>query len=314
MASWQAKVLNSILSYIARPSMNARGVRMSLPDIRLRLLSLDCRYLPWPEALTTKELPLTHSKLLHYQMQKGADESSPSPGVADYGQSELAIFYVRGGGFCLKTPHAHARYIASLCAELNADAFVPDYRLAPEHPFPAPFEDVLEGFRAFLDAWSGPFVLMGDSAGGNLAMALLLNARDLGLKLPQSCVLLSPALDLAITGDSERLLAADDPFFTPESLLRLRGAYLQGTNPMLPEVSPLHGELHGLPPVLLLAGTRELLLEDAERMAMRLAAAGNAVESRFIANMPHVFPLFELLPEAVEGRGIIVDFIRRHQG
>lgn len=310
MASWQAKVLNSILSYIARPSINARGVRMSLPDIRLRLLSLDCRYLPWPEALQTDQLPLSHSKLLHYHL--GAHSTSAEANSQGKSPSQtLAIFYVRGGGFCLKTPHAHARYIATLCAELNAEAFVPDYRLAPEHPFPAPFDDVLEGFKTFLGHWSGPFVIMGDSAGGNLAMALLLKCRDLGLRLPDACVLLSPALDLAITGDSERLLASDDPFFTPESLLRLRGAYLQGANPMMPEVSPLHGELHGLPPVLLLAGTRELLLEDSERMALRLAAAGNEVETRFIANMPHVFPLFELLPEAREARGLILDFIRR---
>ncbi|WP_372871583.1 alpha/beta hydrolase [Shewanella sp.] len=305
MASWQAKVLNSILSYIAKPGMNARGVRMSLADIRVRLLTLDCRYLPWPEDLVTEALSLSHSQLLHYRLagnpQKGAEHTA-----------KPALFYVRGGGFCFKTPHAHGRYIATLCGQLGAEAFVPDYRLAPEYPFPAPFEDVLEGFSAFLDRWQGPFVIMGDSAGGNLGMALLLKARDLGLRLPQSCVLLSPALDLAITGDSERLLSADDPFFTPESLLRLRGAYLRGANPMMPEVSPLHGDLHGLPPVLLLAGRRELLLEDSERMAVRLAAAGNLVESHFIANMPHVFPLFELVPEAKEGRQIVVDFIHRY--
>ncbi|MBT1443830.1 alpha/beta hydrolase [Shewanella sp. JM162201] len=323
MASWQAKVLNSILSLVARPSINAQGVRLSLADIRLRLLALDCRYLAWPKALAVDEIPLTHSKLLHYRLN---DENSLSQAEAPAlipeaeqasapeakRRAPLALFYVRGGGFCFKTPHAHARFIAALCRELDAEAFVPDYRLAPEHPFPAPFEDVLEAFGQFLARWQGPFVVMGDSAGGNLAMALLLEAKKRGLNTGQAAVLLSPALDLAITGDSEQLLEADDPFFTVESLLRLRGAYLRGANPMDPRVSPLHGKLDGLPPVLLLAGTRELLLDDARRMAQRLAGAGVTVESRFIANMPHVFPLFELLPEAALAKALIVNFIRRY--
>lgn len=300
MASWQAKVLNSVLSYIAKPGMHARGTRLSLADIRGRLLALDSRYLSWPKGLISDNLPLSHSTLIHNHLESVAAQSP-----------RLAIFYVRGGGFCFKTPNAHGRFIADLCRELDADAYVPDYRLAPEHPFPAPLDDVLEGYQQFLSLWSGPFVVMGDSAGGNLAMALLLQAKDMGLRLPECAVLLSPALDLGITGDSERLLSADDPFFSIDSLLRLRGAYLQGANPMDVRASPLHGDVCGLPPMLLLAGTRELLLEDSQRLAQRLMEAGTQVEHHFLAHMPHVFPLFEMLPEAREARELILEFIRR---
>ncbi|MCL2918402.1 alpha/beta hydrolase [Shewanella litorisediminis] len=300
MASWQAKVLNSVLSYIAKPGMHARGTRLSLADIRRRLLALDSRYLAWPKGLVSENLSLSHSCLIHYRLEPGA---APTP--------RIAIFYVRGGGFCFKTPNAHGRFIADLCRELDADAYVPDYRLAPEHPFPAPLEDVLEGYERFLSRWSGPFVVMGDSAGGNLAMSLLLQVKEKGLRLPGCAVLLSPALDLGITGNSERLLSADDPLFSIESLLRLRGAYLQGANPMDVRASPLHGDLHGMPPMLLLAGTRELLLEDSERMALRLRESGAEVEQHFLAHMPHVFPLFEILPEAREAREFILEFIQR---
>ncbi|QYJ74771.1 alpha/beta hydrolase [Shewanella sp. FJAT-52076] len=300
MASWQAKVLNSVLSYIAKPGMHARGTRLSLADIRGRLLALDSRYLSWPKGLISDNLPLSHSTLIHNHLESVAAQSP-----------RLAIFYVRGGGFCFKTPNAHGRFIADLCRELDADAYVPDYRLAPEHPFPAPLDDVLEGYQQFLSLWSGPFVVMGDSAGGNLAMALLLQAKDMGLRLPECAVLLSPALDLGITGDSERLLSADDPFFSIDSLLRLRGAYLQGANPMDVRASPLHGDVRGLPPMLLLAGTRELLLEDSQRLAQKLQEAGTQVEHHFLAHMPHVFPLFEMLPEAREARELILEFIRR---
>ncbi|MDH0447206.1 MULTISPECIES: alpha/beta hydrolase [Shewanella] len=297
MPSWQASVLNTILSYVARPSISRGKAKLPLSQVRQRLLELDKRWLPWPEKLVTASIPLQHSTLLHYVLL------NDTPRLGN-------LFYIRGGGFCFKTPHAHARLVADISERCRLDTFIPDYRLAPEHPYPAPCDDVLEAYLHLIELkGSDNLVLMGDSAGGNLALSLLLELKKRHLPMPKACVLLSPALDLAITGDTELILGADDPFFTIESLLRLRGAYLAGANPMSERVSPLQGNLADLPPLLVIAGTRELLLQDSERLVMQVKASGGAVESRFYHNMPHVFPLFHLLPEALEAREQIADFV-----
>ncbi|GAB1131885.1 MAG: alpha/beta hydrolase [Shewanella algae] len=298
MPSWQASVLNRLLTYVARPSVSRGSAKVPLCGIRRRLLEMDRRWLGWPQELKVEHWPLSHSPLIHYQL--------PQP-------REVSLFYIRGGGFCFKTPHAHARFLADIMRRSLADCYVPDYRLAPEHPFPAACDDVLEAYRMTLEHCDpDKLVLMGDSAGGNLALSLLVQLKQLELPLPRACVLLSPALDLGITGDTERILAADDPLFTIESLLRLRGAYLAGSNPMSERVSPLYGCFKDLPPILLLAGTRELLLQDAERLQQAVLRDGGRIEAGFYLNMPHVFPLFELLPEAMEARGQIAAFIRNN--
>ncbi|PIW62533.1 alpha/beta hydrolase [Shewanella sp. CG12_big_fil_rev_8_21_14_0_65_47_15] len=300
MPSWQASVLNTILSYVARPSISRGKAKVPLAQVRKKLLELDKRWLPWPDKLVSASIPLQHSTLLHYVL---LDE-----------QARLGkLFYIRGGGFCFKTPHAHARLIADISQRCKLDAYIPDYRLAPEHPFPEPFEDVLEAYRRLIELKGAHnLILMGDSAGGNLALSLLLELKRLDLPLPQACVLLSPALDLAMTGDTEFMLGADDPFFTIESLLRLRGAYLAGANPMSAKVSPLQGNLAELPPILVIAGTRELLLQDSERLVAQVKASKGEVQARFYPNMPHVFPLFDLLPEAIEAREQIKHFVLSH--
>lgn len=300
MPSWQASVLNTILSYVARPSISRGQAKMPLAQVRKKLFELDKRWLPWPDKLVSASIPLRHSSLLHYVH---LDE-----------QVRLGkLFYIRGGGFCFKTPHAHARLIADISQRCQLDAYIPDYRLAPEHPFPSPFDDVLEAYRRLIELKGADnLILMGDSAGGNLALSLLLELKRLDLPLPQACVLLSPALDLAMTGDTEFILGADDPFFTIESLLRLRGAYLAGANPMSAKVSPLQGNLAELPPILVIAGTRELLLQDSERLVAQVKACDGEIKGCFYPNMPHVFPLFDLLPEAIEAREQIKHFVLSH--
>ncbi|MEO3736514.1 alpha/beta hydrolase [Shewanella baltica] len=300
MPSWQASVLNTILSYVARPSISRGKAKVPLAQVRKKLLDLDKRWLPWPDKLVSATIPLQHSSLLHYVLLNQ--------------QTRLGnLFYIRGGGFCFKTPHAHARLIADISQRCKLDAYIPDYRLAPEHPFPAPFDDVLEAYKRLI-ALKGAenVILMGDSAGGNLALSLLLELKRLALPLPTACILLSPALDLALTGDTELILAADDPFFTIEALLRLRGAYLAGADPMSAKVSPLQGDLADLPPILVIAGTRELLLQDSERLVAQVKASGGEITGCFYPNMSHVFPLFNLLPEALEVRSKISHFVLSH--
>lgn len=266
MSSWQASVLNTILSYVARPSLSRGKAKVPLSQMRQTLIALDKRWQSLPSSINVTSIALDNAQLLHYQQAVAA----PFKG---------SLFYIRGGGFCFKTPNAHARMFSDISARCGLDMYVPDYRLAPEFPFPAPLDDVIAAYQALLalKGASDNIILMGDSAGGNLALSLL--------------------------------LAADDPFFTLESLLRFRGAYLAGFNPMSAQVSPLYGELENLPPMLVIAGTRELLLQDSERLVARVSACGGEITSAFYANMPHVFPLFNLLPEALEARAKISHFI-----
>lgn len=298
MSSWQASVLNTILSYVARPSLSRGKAKIPLPQMRETLIALDKRWQPLPNSISVTAIALEHASLLHYQQ-------------AGITQFKGSLFYIRGGGFCFKTPNTHARLFSDISARCELDMYVADYRLAPEFPFPAPLDDVIAAYQALitLKGTSDNIILMGDSAGGNLALSLMQALKRLHLPLPKACVLLSPALDLAFTGDTEAILAADDPFFTLESLLRFRGAYLAGFNPMSAQVSPLYGELENLPPMLVIAGTRELLLQDSERLVTRVRASGGEITSAFYANMPHVFPLFNLLPEALDARAKISHFI-----
>ena len=137
MPSWQASVLNTILSYVARPSISRGKAKLPLSQVRQRLLELDKRWLPWPEKLVTASIPLQHSTLLHYVLL------NDTPRLGN-------LFYIRGGGFCFKTPHAHARLVADISERCRLDTFIPDYRLAPEHPYPAAVDDVEAVYRALL--------------------------------------------------------------------------------------------------------------------------------------------------------------------
>ncbi|MGB0893710.1 MAG: alpha/beta hydrolase [Parashewanella sp.] len=299
MSSWQGAILNLILSYVAKPSISRGRKKLPITEVRKRMLQLDQRWIPWPKDIISNEFELSHSRLLHYRLEKSNITT------------QNCLFYIRGGGFCFKTPNSHARFIRDVMKNCNLDAYIPDYRLAPEFPFPSPLEDVVEAYRKLIELRpNAHIVLMGDSAGGNLATALLLEIKRLQLPMPIASVLLSPALDLVLLGDVEKTLAADDPLFTIESLLRLRGAYLNGANPMQPKVSPLVGELDLLPPIMVIAGVRELLLQDAKQLEQKVKLAGGEIEALFYADMPHVFPLFDKLPEAKQARQNIYRFIK----
>ncbi len=287
-----------MLSYVAKPSMSRGRSKLPISEIRKRMLHMDKRWIIWPESLISKKIALSSSHLLAYQFKTNNTQND-------------VVFYVRGGGFCFKTPNAHAKFIANIMHHCQLDAFIPDYRLAPEHPYPAALNDVIEGYQKLIELKpDANIVLMGDSAGGNLAAALLLEIKRQGLPQPKSTVLLSPALDIALLGNVEQTLAADDPLFTIESLLRLRGAYLNGQNPMLDSVSPLQGDFSDLSPVMIIAGTRELLLQDAKQLVKKIQDCEGRVQGLFYPNMPHVFPLFEMLPEATQARHEIHQFIQ----
>ncbi len=208
------------------------------------------------------------------------------------------LLYLHGGGFVGCSAHTHRPLTAALALQ-GLRLFVPDYRLAPEHPFPAAPQDVLAVYRALrADATVGRLGLAGDSAGGNLALGLMLTLRDAGETLPDAAALFSPALDLTGASPSITLNDGRDAMFDPQQLLHLTVAYLAGADPAQPLASPLNGAMHGLPPMLLHVGESEVLRDDSVRLAQKAREAGVTVELQVFQGVSHVWQIVRWLPES----------------
>ncbi len=229
-------------------------------------------------------------------------EPEPAPGGA--ARPEGVLLYLHGGGYFQGSPRTHRRLVAALCRAGSLRGLSVDYRLAPEHPFPAAVEDAEAAYR-----WlTGPagvdparVVVAGDSAGGGLTLALLLALRDAGDRLPAGAYLLSPWTDLAATGGSLGTRADADPMINPADIERTVGWYLNDGDRRHPLASPLYADLAGLPPLLVHVGDAEVLLDDSARLVDRAAAAGVSVESEIWPEAFHVFQMMVgLIPEADE--------------
>ncbi|GJD51669.1 Monoterpene epsilon-lactone hydrolase [Methylobacterium crusticola] len=220
------------------------------------------------------------------------------------------LLYLHGGGFVGCSARTHRPLIGGL-ARHGLRIFAPDYRLAPEHPFPAALDDAAAAWDAF--AAQGPAGLAGDSAGGNLALALMLRARRDGAALPGAAALFSPATDMAGTGASMRENARRDAMFDPSGMHHMVQAYVAGHDPADPLVSPLLGDLAGLPPLLLHVGAREVLRDDSVRLAEKARAAGVAVSLTVWPVVPHVWQFAgSFLPEARRSLAEAAAFLKQH--
>ncbi|WP_101067660.1 alpha/beta hydrolase [Roseovarius salinarum] len=211
-----------------------------------------------------------------------------------------AILYFHGGGYVFGSPRTHRAMLARLSALTGLPACLPDYRLAPEHPFPAALDDALTAYRAL--AAEGPVILGGDSAGGGLALAVLAEVARLSLPQPLGSFAFSPLTDLTFSGRSLRDNARADPMLPASRAGELAGMYLHGADADDPRASPLFADFAGAGPVWLTAGDTEILLDDTRRMARRLSGQGVPVACRIAPGLPHVWPMFppRLLPEARE--------------
>ena len=222
-----------------------------------------------------------------------------------------AIVYIAGGGFFLGPDDRHRRLVDTVCGAVGAQGVIVHPRLAPEHPFPIPVEDASAGVeRALASFGIERFAMMGDSSGGTLALSVLLGRRDRSESMAVAGVFLSPYTDLANTGLSLVENANRDPVFGPAALVHKSWHYLQGHDPTDPKASPLWAELHGLPPLLLIAGTTEVMRDDTVRLADRTRQAGGRVEVSLYDRAPHVFPLLSL-PESRRAIEEIEGFLAR---
>src|SRR5213594_2138874 len=203
-----------------------------------------------------------------------------------------AILHVHGGWFNLGTASAYRNFVGHIASSAGANAFVPDYRLAPEHPFPAAVEDVEACYRGLVDKGTNKIAVTGDSAGGNLALVLLSIASAQGHEggiAPVGAVAISPVTDLALTGESFETRAEADPYFTRSQAAGLVASYLGETDPKSPLASPLYGDLSGLPPIRVHVGDDEVLLDDSRRYVERAVAAGVDAALDVWMGMPHGF-------------------------
>jgi acetyl esterase/lipase len=227
--------------------------------------------------------------------------------------SGRAILYLHGGGYAIGSLNTHRRLAYDLSAASAAKVLLIDYRLAPEHPFPAAVDDAAAAWRWLLQQGfaANRLAIAGDSAGGGLTIATLVNLRDKKLGLPACAVAISPWVDLEGVGNSMTTRSAQDPMVQKDGLLWMAKMYLNGKDPRTPLAAPLHADLKGLPPTLLQVGTAETLLDDAIRIAEKMHAAGVDARLAIWPNQLHVFPLFApILSEGRDGCIEIGTFIR----
>jgi acetyl esterase/lipase len=236
-------------------------------------------------------------------------EWARAPGVP----GDRALVYLHGGGYVVGSVRSHRLLVAGLARACDMPVLSVDYRLAPEHPFPAAVEDAVAVVRFVRRSGIPPerVVLAGDSAGGGLTVATLLALRDGGETLPATAVCISPWLDLSLSGATMRTKADVDPMLDDTRLRQWARAYLGGANPRTPTASPLFADLRGLPPLLVHVGTAEILLDDAVRFVTRAREAGTRVELDIWDDMIHVWHAFALvLPEGQQAIERIGAYVR----
>jgi epsilon-lactone hydrolase len=223
------------------------------------------------------------------------------------------VLYLHGGGYTIGSIKTHRCLAGWISRAAKARVLIIDYRLAPEHPFPAAVEDSVAAYRFMLDSGVKPSraSIAGDSAGGGLTVAALLAIRDAKLPLPGAAVCLSPWVDMEGTGESMKTKADADPMVSSGNLTDMANAYLGGKDPKTPLASPLHADLRGLPPMLLQVGTSEVLLDDSKRLAERARQAGVEVTYEPWDKMIHVWQIFvPMLEESKKAVERIGEFIR----
>jgi acetyl esterase/lipase len=227
----------------------------------------------------------------------------------------LVVLYFHGGVYVLGDASSAAGLASQIGRRTRATVISVDYRLAPEHPYPAAVDDALAAYEALLHNGTAPadIVFAGESAGGGLAIATLVNARDRGLRLPAAALVMSPYADLTLAGTTMQSKRAADALMSPDNLQLRVADYAAGHDPESPLISPIFADLSGLPPLLIQVGTHEILLDDSIRLAQQAATADVEVILDITPGVPHVFQTFyPLLDEAVAALDRAGNFLSQH--
>ena len=299
MPSWQTFVVNAIL----RVAIKRHGdAPLDLARVRKSTVNPPRRAMQIPNGWRVDEV---RDGGLSFDVAQREPVSPARP--------EAVVLYLPGGGYFFGSPKTHRPIVIGMARAFEGPCYGLDYRLAPEHPFPAAVEDADAAYRGLLARHPGvPIVLAGDSAGGGLAVVTAMAARDAGLTMPAALVLFSPWTDLASTGRSLETNARSCAMFTPKGIRTGARVYLGDADPRDPRASPLYGNLAGLPPTLIFASRQEILLDDSTRLAETARAAGVETELVLRDHVPHVWPIFHrLLPEGREAVEEVARFGRR---
>jgi epsilon-lactone hydrolase len=277
MPSWQSYVLNLLLRFTVKRKL----ARITTPLAARAVLGNN----PPPPPTGATFTPSVLGGVEGEWVQAGGDNAG-------------ILLYLHGGGYFSCSPVTH-RPITAAFALRGFRVFAPRYRLAPEHPFPAALDDALTAYEALLTHTPGRIAIGGDSAGGGLALALLLAIKARDLPMPACAALFCPWTDLAATGASLTRNARRESLLYGPKVKDVASLYLQGQDPTNPLASPLYGNFTGLPPLLIQVGAPEILLDDSTRVAARAQAAGVPVELTIWDNLPHVWHVAQhFLPEA----------------
>jgi acetyl esterase/lipase len=296
--SFQLSLLNLLMRWQVK-----RRFRKN-PDVQLLrpvMLQMEPRMSKLPAGIALEELTLGGV----------ATERLSAPGTKD----SAAFLYIHGGGFVAGSPRTHRPLTWRLTRDIGIPVYAIDYRLAPEHPYPAGLDDCVAAYKGLLDKGipAQSILAGGDSAGGNLTLALALRLKAESLPLPAALVCLSPATDMTASGDSYRTNAEADSLFVPDIFHSLKPVYFPGIDERDPFVSPLYGDVSGFPPTLFQVGEKEMLRDDSTRMAAALTAAGVETTIEVWPKVWHVWQLnADMLPEAREAIAHIVRFAKQH--
>ena len=288
-----------LMRHLAR--INPKGPEDLIP-LRNKFQRLDARFVRLPK-WAARQAVLANGVDCEWVRAEGCDE-------------QRVMLYLHGGAFALRMPNTHAKFAAQLSRLLGARVLLPDYRLAPEHKFPAAPDDCVSAYRWLLEQGiaAKQIVVAGDSAGGNLALALLLRLKQEGLPQPAAALALSPATDVNFNLETYRTRAAFDPVLPAEKIHLFADAYVDVQHRKDPTASPLLGEYAGIAPILIQVGTNEILLDDSRCVAQRIHETGGRVMCEVWDDMPHVFPLLDGLKESAVAVANIGYFIAAQTG
>jgi monoterpene epsilon-lactone hydrolase len=293
-------------------SLRARVLRAAL-RLEKRLIGKNRRPMPKVRERLARIAPFVPGGRNYTQRTKV--DAGGVPGLLTtvaQSRADRCVLYFHGGGYCIGTADLYRDFLWRIAAATRAQVLFFEYRLAPEHPFPAALDDAVAAYRWLAARFDRRHIAFaGDSAGGGLLIATMMRLRDEGVELPCAAAALSPWADLALTAESLRSNAGADPMLDPVNMPDLVRNYCAGADPHDPYISPIYGDPVGLPPTLIQAGSDEILRDDAVRVAEKMRAAGCDVELDLWEKMPHVWHLYaRLIPEGRRALARIGEFLQ----